>query len=335
MENKKYYTMKNIAIIGTSSAAITHIKSYDEMNDVNIKWIFSEDINRAEYFTKEFNIVNFTSNYNQILEDKEIDYIDICNIPEKHIAYAEKAIDSGKGLIIEKPISHKFPYAKNFFNKYKDSQYPIMIVYQYPYSETFKKLKEIIDSKKFGSLKSYFVRYHSKRDKKYYDKKWRTQKEYAGGGVLISQGIHFINLIFSYTGYTNMRLCAKTLNIVHKLNVEDTCLISILHDNGILGNFDFSTGLESNLEICLYLQRACVTTKGGKVLIKTDVKRIIDTPTKGTFQMLVQNYFNKTEKIHNYKMNFYEALLDLGIIEQIYKSASRGESIDFYINNLL
>ena len=324
--------MKNIAIIGTSSAAITHIDSYHDMNDVNIKWIFSEDIKRAEVFKNKYKIYKSTSKYDQILEDEEINYIDICNIPSKHIEYAESAIESGKGLIIEKPISQDLSKAKKFYNKYKKSKSPIMIVYQYPYSETFQKLKEIINSKQFGDLMSYYVRYFTKRDKTYYKNKWRTQKGFAGGGVLINQGIHFINLIFSYIGYSKMKLFARTTNIKHKIDVEDTCLINIVHDNGILGSFNFSTGLNSDMEIRLYFEKALVLTKVGKVIIHSykDIMKTIDTPKKGTFKMLAQNFFQNTKKISDYKMNFHEAVMDLEIIDLAYNSAQKEKLVNFF-----
>lgn len=297
------------------------------MAHVEVKWIFSHDVNRAEYYSTTYNIPNYTSNYDDILSDTEVEIVDVCNLPNRHIAFAEKALENKKGVIIEKPIGIDLEKALRFYEKYKDSDIPVLVVYQYPYSETFSKLKEIYLSEEYGKLKGYRVKYFSQRDDAYY-RKWTAHGDEAGGGVLINQGIHFINLIYSFLGYSNMKLCATVGNIAHKLEVEDTILLQTFHENGIIGSFFFSSGLPSEMCVELFLEDALVWTKGGEVVVQNKKKQVLLTPQKGDYKMLVEEYLLNVEKYSGCKMNFKEAIHDLNIVISSYVSAKENKIVE-------
>jgi predicted dehydrogenase len=320
---------KIIAIIGTGNASETHINCYNKMKNMDIKWIFSKKIDRARDLSKKYNIPNYTQNYKDILNDSEVEIIDIINTNHQHLNFAEKALKKGKNIIIEKPIDINIKKAKRFYEKYKDSDKSILIVYQYPYSETFKKLSEVIHSKQYGDLKAYKIKYFSFRNNDYYNKKWTSSPSTAGGGVLINQGIHFINLMYGFIGYSDMSIFASKQNVTHKMEVEDTIFIQTTHKNGIIGSFSFSSGLPSEMYIELLFKNTIVWTKGDQVIIKGTENKIIPTPQKGDFKDIINEYLINLKKKPNYKMNFKEAIMDLDIVLSSYLSAKKKKIIKF------
>ena len=319
--------MRNvIALVGTGEAADTHINVYNSMKDVEVKWVLSGDIKRAKDFSIIYNVPCYTSYYDDILNDSEIEIVDICNLPNLHISFAERALENKKGVIIEKPIGTDLGKALTFYGKYKRSPFPILIVYQYPYSQTFSKLRELYVSKIYGDLICYRVKYFSYYDDLFYQK-WTSDRNKAGGGVLINQGIHFINLIYSFLGYSEMNLFASAGNIVHKVGVEDTIFVNTTHKNGIIGSFCFSTGLPSEMCIELFFEDALVWTKGGEAIVQNERKQVLPTPQKGDFKMLIEDFFLNLKKNPACKMNFKEALQDLNIVMSSYMSAREKKSI--------
>lgn len=319
-----------IAIVGTGSASETHINGYNDMENVRIKWIFSKVIGRAHDLSRKYNIPNYTHNYEDVLNDSEVEIVDIANLNYQHLDFAERALEKKKNVVIEKPIDIDIKKAKKFYKKYKNSDRSILVIYQYPYSETFEKLGEIIHSKKYGVLKAYRVKYFSFREGEYY-KKWTSDPSKAGGGVLINQGIHFINLLYSFTGYSDMDIFASRQSVTHKMKVEDTIFIQTVHKNGIIGSFSFSSGLPSEMCIELLFENTLVWTKGGQVTVEGADREIISTPTKGYFKNLADGYFMNLEKNSNYKMNFREAVMDLDIVLSSYRSAERKEVVKFKV----
>ena len=322
---------KIIAIIGTGNASETHINGYNEIENIDIKWIFSKKIDRAYDLSKKYDIPNYTQNYEDILNDSEVEIIDIVNINYQHLDFAERALKRGKNIIIEKPIDIDIKKAKRFYEKYKNSDRSILVVYQYPYSETFKKLGEIIYSKQYGNLKAYKIKYFSFRDDDYYSKKWTSDTTKAGGGVLINQGIHFINLIYGLMGYSDMNIFASRQNITHKIEVEDTIFMQTIHKNGVIGSFSFSSGLPSEMCIELLFKDTIVWTKGNQVVVEGIKKKTIPTPKKGSFKDMINEYLIHLKKNPGYKMNFKEAVMDLDIVLSSYLSAKKKEIIKFKI----
>jgi UDP-N-acetyl-2-amino-2-deoxyglucuronate dehydrogenase len=179
---------RNIAIIGTGNAAKTHVETYKEIPDINVKWVVSRSIEQAEKFCKKMGVGNATESLDDVLSDHEVQIVDIISLPHLHLDQARQALDAMKDVFIEKPISINFEDARRFYDDYNQSSQGILVIYQYPYSETFQTFGELVCSKRFGALKAYRVTYFSQRSSDYYGT-WTSDPTQSGGGVLINSGI--------------------------------------------------------------------------------------------------------------------------------------------------
>lgn len=312
-----------IVLIGTGTAARTHLESYYQMPKVKVKWVISRDKNRAKIFSQEFNIPKFGTDISEALSETGINTVDICVEPYRQLNIAQLALNKKKDLVLEKPLSHDLNIAEAFVISNYNAPQAIMVNYQYPCSQTFSSLIQICKLKELGDLKSYSIKYHSQRSKEYYSS-WQGKKNCAGGGILINQGIHFINLLFHWTGYTPLRVRTKSFNIKHNIEVEDTICAQLYHENGAYGNFSVSTALKDSLDIDLYFDKGLVRTQGGKITIEGKKDEIILTPTKGTFEMVVDDFFSQTNLNPKIKFNFIESLYDLRCIFAMYESSKTG-----------
>ncbi len=319
---------KNIAIVGTGNAAQTHIETYKKMPNINVKWVVSRSIEQAEKFCKKMGVGTATESLDDVLKDSETHIVDIISLPHLHLDQARKALDSGKDVFIEKPISINLEDASRFYNDYYQSSQGILVIYQYPYSETFQKLGKLVCSNRFGALKAYRLTYFSKRTSDYYET-WTSDPTQAGGGVLINNGIHFINLIMKFIGYSNMKVFASSLNVTHEMKVEDTIFIQTTHEDGVIGTFNFSTAMPSQMSIEFFFEKEVVWTKGGKIFIEGETSDEIPTPRKGTLKDLIEDYMSKNAQNRNLKMNFHESIMDLAIVSSCYDSHLKSKAVTF------
>ncbi|RAS83647.1 Gfo/Idh/MocA family protein [Priestia endophytica] len=199
-----------IALVGAGFAAHFHGKSYAKVHGVNIKLKTIVDINieKAEEIAKMYGFEKFTADYNDVLNDEEIDVIDIVTPPHLHIKLALKALKAGKHVICEKPltgyfgeegdetpIGDKVSKAKMFESVLKEmneakeviekNHKMFMYAENYIYSPNILKAAEIIRGRKSkllfmkgeGSIKGSTSPVAGMWDK-------------TGGGVLIRLGCH-------------------------------------------------------------------------------------------------------------------------------------------------
>src|SRR5699024_4980906 len=140
----------------------------------------------------------------------------------------------------------------------------ICICFQNRYNETFEKLQEMVASGKYGEIKVIkgLVAWH--RPKSYYDSKpWRGKMKYAGGGVMINQSIHTLDLMQLLGGeIESIRGSIDHLSD-YDIEVEDTATAKINFTNGATGLF-FATIVNSgnsSVELQVIFERGKLTIK--------------------------------------------------------------------------
>lgn len=158
------------------------------------------DVNKksADDFAKEFNC-SAEYDWKKIVESKDIEAIIICT-PNKYLSIiAEKAILAGKHILIEKPGAINSDDFKKILNAHKKKNVVVMIGYNHRYHPAIAKTKSLIDSKKYGEVLFIRAKYgHGGRLG--YEKEWRFNKEISGGGHLLDQGSHLIDLTNFFAG---------------------------------------------------------------------------------------------------------------------------------------
>lgn len=99
-----------VALIGSGYGAFLHANGYKKVNGVNVrlKTLVDLDVEKAEKFAKEYGIEQVTPDFNDVLNDKEIDVIDIVTPPHTHVKFTIEAFKAGKHVISEKPLTGYF-----------------------------------------------------------------------------------------------------------------------------------------------------------------------------------------------------------------------------------
>ena len=174
--------------------------------------------------------------HDEIIEHTDIDAIIICtpNFLNKDLTI--RSLKAGKHVFCEKPPAFTAEDVAEIRVVEKKSGKKLMYGFNHRHHDSVIRMKEIVDSGEFGNIIWMRGRYGKSVTEDYYDN-WRAKKELAGGGILIDQGIHMLDLFLHLGGDFN-RIKAEVSNLYWNLEVEDNAFV-------ILRNTE--TGIDASL----------------------------------------------------------------------------------------
>lgn len=228
---------KNVCIVGYGAIGPVHAETLSGIEDVVVYGICDIDKKRADKGASEYACKAFYE-FDDCLKDEKIDSVHICTPHYLHFEMIEKCLLAGKQVVIEKPITMKKEEFLALLSKYKGK--PVYPVMQNRTNTCVTTLKNIIDTDStLGRLLSVkgILTWH--RDEKYYQSDaWRGTLAYEGGGVLINQAVHTLDLMIYLAGNVKA-VNATTSNKSHKgvIEVEDTVDAFMEFENGATGIF--------------------------------------------------------------------------------------------------
>lgn len=246
--------MKKVCIVGYGAIGPVHAESLSYIDDVTIYGICDINKERADQGALKYGCISFYS-LEECLADENIDSIHICVPHYLHFEMIEKCIAAGKEVVVEKPMTMTKKEFALLLSKYNGK--PVYPIIQNRTNTCVKKLKELIDSEvDLGTLKAVKGILTWCRDEKYYNSEmWRGTKAYEGGGVLINQAIHTLDLMIYLGGdvkCVNATMSNKSLDGI--IEVEDTVDALLKFSNGATGIFYATNAYSKNSSVQLELE---------------------------------------------------------------------------------
>ncbi len=129
----------------------------------------------------------------EIINSPDIDAVCVCTPNNLNLELTITALRAGKHVLCEKPPAFSANDVKNIIAEEIKSGKKLMYGFNHRHHKSIKKMKEIVDSGDYGRVLWLRGRYGKSVDDKFFDS-WRSQKNLSGGGILIDQGIHMIDL---------------------------------------------------------------------------------------------------------------------------------------------
>jgi predicted dehydrogenase len=169
--------------------------------------------------------INKAHNSDQIIENQEIDAIYICTPNYLNKPLTIQSLQAGKHVFCEKPPAFTAKDVEEIRTVEKESGKVLMYGFNHRHHGSIKQMKKLVDEKTFGKVLWMRGRYGKSVDKTYYNN-WRAKRKFAGGGILIDQGIHMLDL-FLYLGGDFDKIHASVSNLYWKLNVEDNVFATL------------------------------------------------------------------------------------------------------------
>lgn len=223
--------------------------------------------NQYEVAVKGSNVKVYEE-YNELLNDKNIDVVTIATISGYHAAQAIDCLKQDKHVLIEKPMALNIEDADKIIALVRGKNKKICVSHQNRFIPSVQKLKQAIDEGRFGKLIHGTARILWSRDDNYYKQaSWRGTKA-LDGGTLVNQCIHNIDLLQWMMGGEIERVCSEIDTFIRDIETEDFGAMLIRFKNGAVGIVEGSVCVyPKNLEesLSIFGERGTAVISGNKI----------------------------------------------------------------------
>ena len=222
---------KRVALIGLGMAVSPHAKSLlDLENRVSVACAYSPSPDRREKFARSFPFPS-CDRLETILDDRSVDAVLILTPPNTHLELVSRFAAAGKHVLLEKPLEVSTEKAEKLVKA--ASKVRLGVVLQHRFRPAVEKLRELLPS--LGRLVSASAMIGNWRPQSYYDQPGRGTRARDGGGVLLTQGIHTLDVFLSLAGEPAEVKSFFATTPVHRMETEDLVTAAVRFKSGALG----------------------------------------------------------------------------------------------------
>ena len=210
--------MINFAVIGVGSFGKKRATSIKESNNANLYGVFDKDENKLKEIANELNVLPLKED--EIFTNNEIDVICICAPNKFHKELIKKSIINNKHVFCEKPLVKNYAEAQELSELSKNYKKKIQIGSNHRFFESVIYAKKLVDENTIGELISFNGRigHNGERLKN----SWFWKKEMSGGGTMLDNGCHLLDLSRYFLGQFDQGKGIVTNSYWKDIEVEDT-----------------------------------------------------------------------------------------------------------------
>ncbi len=282
-----------------------------------------------------------------MLKRDDLDVLDVCTPSGLHAKLGIQGAEVGKHVMVEKPIDVTLEAADSLISVCEKADVKLGVIFQHRFDAATRKLKDATDQGRFGKLVlgDAYVKWY--RTQEYYDKGgWRGTWKFDGGGSLINQSVHTIDLQRYIMGDPDW-IFGKIGVMTHNIETEDLGLAIIQFKNGARGVIEGSTsiypGLSERLEI--HGEKGTAILEGGKMVKwaiegeeeeseeKADMSAAAEASaiTADSHALQIQDFVDAINEDRKPLVDGHEGRKALEVIIGIYRSSEEGKTVQFPI----
>ncbi|MEK6795924.1 MAG: Gfo/Idh/MocA family oxidoreductase [Spirochaetota bacterium] len=245
MEDRTYRRVR-IGVVGVGVMGSCHVRDLADMQDADIIGVCDIDREKADRSAKQYGCKAFYS-YQELL-DAGIDAVVIATPHYDHTAITIDAFARGIHVLVEKPVAVHGNDAKKMNAAYeaarkKDPSLVYEVMFMMRTSPEYRKIKELIAGGELGRLvrTTWIITWWFRSQAYYNSGGWRATWRGEGGGVLMNQSPHNLDLYQWLVGMPSRVTGFVSLGKYHDIEVEDEATAYFEHENGMIGHFITTT----------------------------------------------------------------------------------------------
>ncbi len=238
----------NLAVIGCGRIAQTHLQAIGSLPQTNL--VSVADINQevVESVAQQFNCKPYRD-YQEMIAREAIDIVCVCTPPVQHPQVSIDALSKGIHVLCEKPFAIDSASARAMVEKAKEKGLHISMASKFRFVKDIIKAKGIIESGLLGEIVLFEITFCSRLNMQ---DRWSSNKAVSGGGVLIDNGSHAVDLARYLVGPI-ARVQAQHGKRIQKIEVEDTSMLFFESKNGVWGRVDLSWSIHKESDFYIHV----------------------------------------------------------------------------------
>ena len=323
---RPYNIMKlKFALIGTGGIAQTYAQAFQQSDCCQLVAVADVNEDSAKAFAEPFAAKAF-ADYKTLVENSEIDAVIISTPPNTHPEIAMYFMNRGVNVLCEKPLCLSVAEAKEMINCAEESKVVFTMATKFRYCEDVVKAKAIIASGVLGEIVQFENAFTAKVDM---SKRWNSQREISGGGVLMDNGTHSVDIIRYFLGAISDVLALETSG-TQGLKVDENVKLLAKTENGIAASVDLTWGINKELPNFISVYGTNGTLHIGWRESKYKLNSSPDWTIFGkgydkvqAFKAKIENFRNAIVKGEELLTKPADALASVEVIEAAYKSLNQ------------
>lgn len=232
---KRKMKQYGVVLIGCGHIGKEHISDIYYRDNIRIKAVVDRDIHRAEEFQKRYCAEIADTEYLPYLDREDVDIVIIATPASCHVKMLEDALQRGKHVLCEKPLAPTAEDGQRFYDLCKQSKSYVSVGYILRYNDTFRKVKELIDSGAIGKLKlARMVQNHHIMEMERYHALLRECSP------LLDCGVHYFDLLQWISGGSIQAVSGFGTKIEPDFAdvAMDYGVANLFLDNGVVGYYE-------------------------------------------------------------------------------------------------
>lgn len=235
-------------LVGCGSIGPTHAASIRQLTEVaDLVAIADKVPERAQKLAQKFGVSKIYTTDDELIADPEIEAVSFCTPSGMHADQAVKAMRAGKHVVVEKPMDVSLAACDRMIAAEKETGRKLAIISQHRFDSASVFVRNAVQSGKLGKLVLCDMSVKWYRTQEYYDSgDWRGTWAMDGGGCLINQGVHTVDLLQWLAGPVESVSARMITGAAHaRIEVEDVVVASLRFKNGAIGTLTASTSCYS------------------------------------------------------------------------------------------
>ena len=228
----------HIALLGCGGIAQTHLEAMAHVSRIQLEAVQDISAEAAERAARKYN-VTAVAKPKEIFQNKMIDAVVLCVPPVYHFDLLKEAIEAGKHVICEKPFTLTLKDAEEIKKLSKKSGKLVMMASKFRFVEDVIEARKLVKSGIIGDIVMAEVIFCSIVDM---EKRWNSNPKISGGGVLIDNGSHAVDVIRYVIGPIKS-VYAQAGKRAQHMSVEDTARLHFETEDHVVGMVDLSWSL--------------------------------------------------------------------------------------------
>ena len=262
--------MKKSVIIGCGAIYPMHAESLKNMENAQLVAVCDSDASRLSAAMEKYGCKGY-ADYKEMIATEKPDVVHICLPHYMHAPVACYAMEHGCHVVTEKPMAICYADALHMLEVEKTSGKRLFVIMQNRYKNASTKLRAVIDSGKLGRVKEVRGIVTWNRSAAYYaNSAWRGKLETEGGGALINQSVHTLDLMLWFMGGRPKTVSASLATLAHDIEVEDMITGVLDYEDGGRISFYFTNNAyeDAPVEITVICENGTAVMKGADLSVQ-------------------------------------------------------------------
>jgi len=328
-----------IGLIGAGAIAQTYLQAFKAINEVQLAAVVDVRPQVAAATAEAFNCASFTS-YRELADANLCDAVIICTPPDTHPDITAWFLERGINVLCEKPLAIGPEQARTMFEAAANSTAMLTMASKFRYVDDVIRAKSLIDSGLIGDVILFENAFTARVDM---HKRWNADPVVSGGGVLIDNGTHSVDIMRYFLGPLKEIQVIEGKR-VQDIPVEDTVRMYVRSQSGVMGTVDLSWSINKELPhyISVYGSEGAIVVgwKQSKYRRAADKEWTVfgnGYDKVQAFSSQLKNFAAGIRGVEPLRITLRDALASVEVIDKAYEAmeTSRWLSVEPHLSDLV